>query len=110
MPDELQNIVGNIAGNIAQAQRLATLVDAEPALERVAEVPLSAVCFRWTGGDPASLDEANAAILDRVNRRGRVYLSNATAHGHFVLRACITNHRTTDADIDAILEEVLAVV
>ncbi len=42
----------SIAGNIRQARRLAALVDAEPGLERLAEVPLSAVCFRWTGGDP----------------------------------------------------------
>ena len=98
----------SIAGNIAQARRLADLVDAEPDLERVAPVPLSAVCFRWTGGDPATLDQTNTAILDRVNRRGRVYLSNATVGGHFVLRACITNHRTTDADVDAVIEEVLA--
>ena len=70
-----------------------------------ADVPLSAVCFRWTGAD-GDLDEVNAALLERVNRRGRVYLSNATIRGHFVLRACITNHRTTDADVDAILEEV----
>ncbi len=97
----------SIAGNIRQARRLAGLVDAEPVLERVAEVPLSAVCFRWVGGDGDTLDEANAAILDRVNRRGRVYLSNATVDGSFVLRACITNHRTTDADVDAVIEEVL---
>jgi len=100
----------SIAGNIRQARRLAALVDAEPALERLAAVPLSAVCFRWTDGEPATLDEANAAILDRVNRRGRVYLSNATVHGHFALRACITNHRTTEADVDAVVEEVLAAV
>lgn len=98
----------SIAGNIAQARRLADLVDARPDLERLAEVPLSAVCFRWTGVDPDTLDEVNADILDRVNRRGRVYLSNATVRGHFVLRACITNHRTTDADVDAVVAEVLA--
>lgn len=97
----------SIAGNIRQARRLAALVDAEPALERVAEVPLSAVCFRWTGAEASTLDDANAAILDSVNRRGRVYLSNATVNGSFVLRACITNHRTTDADVDAVVEEVL---
>lgn len=98
----------SIAGNMAQARRLAALVDDEPDLERLADVPLSAVCFRWTAGDPATLDEANAAILDRVNRRGRVYLSNGTVGGHFALRACITNHRTTDSDADAVVEEVLA--
>ena len=50
----------------------------------------------------------NAEILDRVNRNGRVYLSNATLRGSFVLRACITNHRTTDADVAAVVDEVLA--
>jgi glutamate/tyrosine decarboxylase-like PLP-dependent enzyme len=104
----LESFRESIAGNIGQARRLAALIDAEPALECVAEVPLSAVCFRWTGGDPATRDQANAEILDRVNRRGRVYLSNATVRGQFVLRACITNHRTTDADVDAVVEEVLA--
>jgi aromatic-L-amino-acid decarboxylase len=104
----LQAFRDSIAGNIRQARRRAALVDAEPRLERVAAVPLSAVCFRWTDADPATLDKANAAILDLVNRRGRVYLSNATVHGRFVLRACITNHRTTDTDVDAVIEEVLS--
>lgn len=104
----LESFRESIAGNIRQARRLAALVDAEPSLERLAPVPLSAVCFRWTSGDLAALDETNAAILDLVNRRGRVYLSNATVRGQLVLRACITNHRTTDADVDAVVDEVLA--
>ena len=98
----------SIAGNIGHARLLAGLVEAEPTLEQVAPGPLSAVCFRWVGGDPAVADEANAAILERVNARGRVYLSNGTVHGRFVLRACVTNHRTTDADVRAVVEEVLA--
>jgi len=43
-----------------------------------------------------------------VVERGRVYLSNAVLHGKFCLRACIVNHRTTDADVDAVIPEVLA--
>ena len=39
---------------------------------------------------------------------GRVYLSNATVRGYFVLRACITNHRTTDDDVAAVVDEVVA--
>lgn len=96
-----------IAGNIRQAQLLAELVDAAPGLERMASVPLSAVNFRWVG-EALDLDARNAAILEEVNRRGRVYLSNATIRGSFVLRACITNHRTTDDDVAEVVSEVLA--
>jgi aromatic-L-amino-acid/L-tryptophan decarboxylase len=97
-----------IAENLRQARLLADLIDHEPSLARIAEVPLSAVCFRWQAGDEATLDQRNAEILDSVNRRGRVYLSNATVRGRFVLRACITNHRTTDDDVAAVVDEVLA--
>jgi aromatic-L-amino-acid/L-tryptophan decarboxylase len=97
-----------IGANLRQARLFADLIDKQPSLERVAEVPLSAVCFRWVGAHQASLDGQNAEILDRVNRRGRVYLSNATVRGNFVLRACITNHRTTNADAAAVVDEVLA--
>jgi len=99
-----------IAANLRQARLLADLVDRTEGLERVADVQLSAVCFRWTGGDPATSDRDNAALLEQVNRRGRVYLSNATVDDRFVLRACITNHRTTDADVRAVVDEVLAAV
>jgi aromatic-L-amino-acid/L-tryptophan decarboxylase len=84
------------------------MIQAEPSLELLAPVELSAVCFRWAGGPAAALDERNKRILQRVVRRGRVGLSNATLGGQFALRACIVNHRTTDQDIAAVIEEVLA--
>ena len=97
-----------IAENLAQATSLAELIDAEPSLELLAPVELSAVCFRWSNGDPNRLNEVNDAILRDVNQAGRVWLSNASVRGTFGLRACITNHRTTEQDIRAIVEEVLA--
>jgi aromatic-L-amino-acid decarboxylase len=98
-----------IAANLAQAQLLAELVDAEPALELLAPVELSAVCFRWSnGGDLDTLNEANEALLRSVNEAGRVWLSNASVRGVVGLRACITNHRTTEQDVSAIVAEVLS--
>jgi aromatic-L-amino-acid/L-tryptophan decarboxylase len=93
------------------AQRLATAIAKRPDLELLAPVELSAVCFRYTGtGDRSEeeLNRENAAILKRVVQRGRVYLSNATLRGRFSLRACIVNHRTTEADVDSVVPEVLA--
>jgi len=97
----------SIRDDLHLAQVLANFVDAEPKLERLAPVALSAVCFRHIASSD-DLDDVNRRILDRVNRRGRVYLSNATIHGHFALRACIVNHRTTEPDVHAIVTEVLA--
>ncbi|MGH2929755.1 MAG: pyridoxal phosphate-dependent decarboxylase family protein [Solirubrobacteraceae bacterium] len=97
-----------IRADLDHAQLLARLITAEPALELLAPVELSTVCFRWNDPHDAELDRRNAAILHETRRRGRVYLSNASIHGAFALRACIVNHRTTDADIAAIMDEVLA--
>jgi len=90
-----------IRANLEQAQLLARLVEAEPSLELLAPVELSAVCFRVK-------DAPNEDILRDVNRAGRVYLSNASIRGAFALRACFVNHRTTDADVEAIVTAVLA--
>jgi glutamate/tyrosine decarboxylase-like PLP-dependent enzyme len=93
------------------AQRLAAAVARAPALELVAPVELSAVCFRHLLGKDASEEERNRfnlALLTRIVARGRVYLSNAKLHGKFCLRACIVNHLTKESDIDAIVPEVLA--
>lgn len=94
-----------IAADLQHAQIFTELIDAEPRLERLAPVELSAVCFRYKA---ANSDALNQTILKRVIQRGRVYLSNATIHGQFALRACFMNHRTTEQDVNAIVEEVLA--
>jgi glutamate/tyrosine decarboxylase-like PLP-dependent enzyme len=97
-----------IAENLAQARLLAELVEAEPSLELLAPVELSAVSFRWTNADVDTLNDRNEAILRDVNQTGHVWLSNASVRGIVGLRACITNHRTTEHDVRAIVEEVLA--
>ncbi|HET9535294.1 MAG TPA: pyridoxal-dependent decarboxylase [Mesorhizobium sp.] len=90
-----------ISRDLAHAQLLAETIQSQPELELLAPVPLSAVCFRHRSKD-------NASILKRVIARGRVYLSNATIHRQFALRACFVNHRTTEDDVRAIVSEVIA--
>jgi glutamate/tyrosine decarboxylase-like PLP-dependent enzyme len=52
------------------------------------------------------LDELNARIMQRVQRGGEAYLSNAVLRGRFALRASITNFRTTRRDVDVTLDVV----
>jgi glutamate/tyrosine decarboxylase-like PLP-dependent enzyme len=92
--------------DLSHAQMLAERVRREPTLELLAQAELSAVCFRHRF--PESTDARNEELLHAVNRRGRVYLSNATIRGAFALRACFVNHRTTSADVEVVVDEVLA--
>ena len=98
----------SIREDLELAQELARRIQASDDLELLAPVELSAVCFRATGGVNGDLDEFNRSILETVNERGRIYISNATLSGTFVLRACITNHRTTADDLDILVSEVRA--
>jgi aromatic-L-amino-acid/L-tryptophan decarboxylase len=101
----------SIRKDLTHARRLADAIERHPEMELMGRGELSAVCFRHRGINGMSADgvnEFNAAILQRTQRRGRVYISNATLAGTFCLRACIVNHRTKDADIDAVIPEVLA--
>jgi aromatic-L-amino-acid decarboxylase len=98
-----------IRADLEHARQLATLLSASAALELLAPVELSAVCFRVRHGTTrAEANALNAAVLQRVIARGRVYLSNATLGGRFALRACFVNHRTTPSDVQEIVSEVLA--
>jgi len=100
-----------IRKNMELATRLATAIANHPEFELLAPVELSAVCFRHKVGAPATEEELNrhnSAILERLIKRGRMYLSNATVRGKFALRACIVNHRTTEADVDTVIPEVQA--
>lgn len=98
-----------IRADLQHARQLASLLSARAEIELLAPVELSAVCFRVRHtGTQAEADALNAAILQRIISRGRVYLSNATLGGRFALRACFVNHRTTGADVEEIVSEVLA--
>ncbi|HLZ43640.1 MAG TPA: pyridoxal-dependent decarboxylase [Candidatus Sulfotelmatobacter sp.] len=101
----------SIVKDLAQARRFADAIRNHPDLELLAPVELSAVCFRHRGNRTMAeneINDFNAAVLKRVVARGRVYLSNASLRGKFCLRACIVNHRTTDADVDTVIPEILA--
>lgn len=100
-----------IEQNIAQAQYLASLIEREPELELAAPVPLNVVCFRFAppGVDAASSDAANREILMRLQERGIAAPSSTVLGGRFAIRAAITNHRSTRADFDVLVREVVAI-
>jgi glutamate/tyrosine decarboxylase-like PLP-dependent enzyme len=102
-----------VRDDIALARRLFDCAAAHPELE-AATIGLSVATFRYlppdvreSADDPDStsyLNDLNAAILDRLQAGGEVYVSNAIVDGRFLLRACVVNFRTTPVDIDRTCE------
>jgi len=96
-----------IEQNIACAKYFERLVNASEDFEMLAPVELSIFCFRYAPrGFPGDLDALNERILVDVQRAGGSYLSNARIGGKFALRGCVLNYRTTERDMELLLEDV----
>jgi aromatic-L-amino-acid decarboxylase len=103
-----RRLAAAIGENVRLATHLAQLVADAEDFELLAGPGLSICCFRHAPAhlDEPALDSHNERILHALQRDGRVYLSNATIDGRFALRACVTNFRTTRADVERVLEVV----
>jgi aromatic-L-amino-acid decarboxylase len=105
-----------IADDIRRARALADVVRRSPELALLTQ-SLSITTFRYVPaelaagiGDPAieaRLDAINRELLDRLQRGGELFVSNAVIGGRYALRACVVNFQTTDADIEAVPAIVL---
>ena len=76
---------------------------------------LSITTFRYvprnyvgnTEKDDTYLNSLNEALLNELQQGGEVFLSNAVVNGNYCLRACIVNFRTSEKDIEDIIEIIV---
>ena len=101
----------NIEANIRQVHRAAALVEAHPELELLAPAPLNVLNYRWAPADvpPEALDDINREILLRIQEQGIALPSGTTLPRGYAIRCANTNHRTVDADFDALLEATVEI-
>ncbi len=90
--DRVRSLIGN---HIRWAREFASWIEASDRFELAAPVPLSLVCFRLKGSD-----DANRALMDRINASGAAFLSHTVLNGRFVLRMALGNLRTTREDVE----------
>ncbi len=100
-----------IARGIRMAAGTESRIRAEAELELLSPQSLGIVCFRYVGRPrvPAPrLDELNRKIQDRIVDSGFAMMSSTRLRDSFSLRLCILNSRTTAADIDSVVDTILA--
>jgi len=90
-----------IEANCAAARRLAERVRASDVFELAAPAPLNIVCFSLKRDREGAL---NAELVMRLQERGLAAPSTTRIGGRLVIRAAIFNHRTTEADVDAVFD------
>ena len=104
-----------IGDDIRLSRVMAEAVGRHPELQLTSQ-ELSIATFRYVPRDLRSalgearvehhLDALNRTILDRLQRGGEAFVSNAVLDGRYVLRGCIVNFHTEQADVEAIPEIV----
>ncbi len=100
-----------IGDDIALTKLLAQGIEGHPELELATQM-LSITTFRYVPADLRSrvgdslvdqyLNDLNRTVLDRLQRGGELFVSNAVIRGRYLLRACVVNFHTTADDVEAV--------
>jgi glutamate/tyrosine decarboxylase-like PLP-dependent enzyme len=98
-----------IHNDVLLAHFLAAEVDRRPDFERLAETVLSIANFRYRPAgrnlsDP-ELDRINRTIINRLVGDGSFFLAPTILKGRSAIRVAITNFRTREEDLLALLDE-----
>ncbi len=103
----LERLGEKIADNCRQARYLASLVETSSDLELMAPVALNIVCFRFRAAAESTLDKLNGDVVVALQEKGIAAPSTTRIGGKLAIRVNLTNHRTTDADLDLLVDAVV---
>ena len=86
----------HVRQHVALAQEFAGWVEGDSRFELVVPPPLNLVVFRLRGAD-----EANQALMDRLNESGRLYLTHTKLGGRLCLRMSVGQTHTERRHVEA---------
>ena len=103
-----------VSSTCSLARYLESRILAHPELELMAAVELNIVCFRYralpddVSATTASRNRLNSRIVTSLQQAGAVAPSTTMLGDHLVIRAAIVNHRTSQAEIDTLVDAVVS--
>lgn len=98
----LDGLQERLREHLSLAQEFKGWIEESADFEALAPVPLNTICFRFNPRkgasqaalSPEDLEGLNKAILDEVNRSGRIFITHTRLKGTFCLRLCIGQTQT----------------
>ncbi len=105
----IRRIAEKVEDNCRQAAYLGELVNTRPELELSTPVSLNICCFRFVASDltDTALNRINEEIVMDLQESGVAAPSTTKLNGVLAIRVNITNHRSTMADFDLLVNEVV---
>ncbi len=91
----------------ATARALLAAIGRRPAFEALHEPEANILCFRWVGDRSITgerLDALNLRLRELFNRSGQGWITTTVLGGKRVLRVTVMNPRTTETDLERVLD------
>jgi aromatic-L-amino-acid/L-tryptophan decarboxylase len=103
-----QGYIEMISTDIRLAKLLFQLASQHPELQAVTQ-NLSITTLRYCPPEypEGDLNQLNELLLNDLQRNGEVFLSNAVIGDKYCLRACIVNFRTSEKDMEEVVEIIV---
>lgn len=84
----------HIRNHVAIARKFAGWIRDSKEFELVTEPPLNLVCFRYKGSDGENL-----ALMNKINREGKIFFTHTRLDGKIVLRLCVAQTHTKEENV-----------
>lgn len=104
-----EGVAGRVEQHIGFAQHVADRARSSDRLELLCEAQLSIVCFRYAAPAGADADALNQQILGRLRSDTPFIPTSTVVDGKFALRPCFINPRTTQSDVDGLVDAVVRI-
>ncbi|MEL6822198.1 MAG: pyridoxal-dependent decarboxylase, partial [Calditrichota bacterium] len=87
----VEGMQSKLRKHIELADRLKSWIEEHPDFQLLAPVPLNTVCFHYApkGSSIAVQNKLNAALLEKLNETGKLYLTHTKLNGVYTLRIVI---------------------
>lgn len=103
-----RGVAQRVERHIGFARHVADRVRADKRLELLCDAQLSIVCFRYAPPQGMDGDPLNWLILERLRRETSFIPTSTIIDGAVAIRPCFINPRTTQDDVDGLVDAVLA--
>ena len=108
----IRGIQQKVRAHIKLAKEFASWIREDPHFEVMAPVTINLVCFRYHPSrrtlSEEGLEQINKALMDELNRSGKMFITHTKLKGKFSLRLCIGQTNTTREHVQRAWEQLQA--